>query len=808
MSPHQRTAKDIEADFFFIVLGPATILACAWAAGWLTGVQGGFASLWLAWTTRHAESYGIVLALLAVAAFALEGRLWWMHGHLDEATGWWPSFGFGGGQSDTSVRRTWRGRRGLPGDRILLGLAGGRWVTAPPNVGALIVGPPRTGKSAGLVIPNVLAWQGSVVATSTRRELVERCAAHRQTMGTVWVFDPMGIFKGGLPPGCIRLAWSPVTGARDWHVALMHGDALTSGSGKGVTSGSHWEHRSAQLVSLLLHAAALGGHPMQAVGHWATVHDLETPRDILEGAKAEDALAVASSFSGTPPNEMGSIWSTAVGCLRAFGSPLLRDMEAGGERMSWRAFLAEPSTLFLVVPADAHVSAAPVVLGLLEDLRSAVREVSDDSPGGRLPVPLLLALDEVANLSPIPSLDAIVSEGGGRGLVTLAATQDLGQIRHRWGEQLADAFLTIYGCKVLLRGVADARLLDHLATVVGAKEAAAQQQAQAQGVTGGPHVAAGARLPAHELSELKSGTAWVLVGGEAPRVVTLSLWWRTEPFKSWVARLSPFTLGPAAEKGSELPIIEEMSSPGLDDGAGIEPALDGNVEPDEASTGTDDDGWWDAVDEDEGAYNVGGVSAASQAPADDEGLGDDADMPGDQTVEEPPGVEVDRQVQLALPWDEPDGVGTGDLVVPGPVGGDGEPVVKLVGLPDEPLAMVCDEAIDIGATLGNDLVLAMPAPRLPVPLSSCRDPRPTLDLSRVNALGVEDDTMAPTKATSIGSTAPTTAPDTPAARTGRPNRHAGTCSACGEGVPAGAGVLLGRGAKGWDVAHRVCRAAA
>ena len=47
--------------------------------------------------------------------------------------------------------------------------------------------------------------------------------------------------------------------------------------------------------------------------------------------------------------------------------------------------------------------------------------------------PTLLALDEVANIAPIPDLPAMVSEGAGQGLLVLACLQDLSQARVRWG---------------------------------------------------------------------------------------------------------------------------------------------------------------------------------------------------------------------------------------------------------------------------------------------------------------------------------------------------------------------------------------
>src|SRR5207237_6788147 len=58
------------------------------------------------------------------------------------------------------------------------------------------VGPPRCGKSSGILVPTLLSWGGPAVATSTKSDLVTSTADRRlelaqQTGGRVWVYDPM-----------------------------------------------------------------------------------------------------------------------------------------------------------------------------------------------------------------------------------------------------------------------------------------------------------------------------------------------------------------------------------------------------------------------------------------------------------------------------------------------------------------------------------------------------------------------------------------------------------------------------------------
>ena len=83
--------------------------------------------------------------------------------------------------------------------------------------------------------------------------------------------------------------------------------------------------------------------------------------------------------------------------------------------------------------------------------------------------PVLLALDELANIAPIPDLPSMISEGGGQGLITLACFQDLSQARQRWPVH-ADGFPSLFGTTVVLPGIGDVRTLDALSVLGGDEE--------------------------------------------------------------------------------------------------------------------------------------------------------------------------------------------------------------------------------------------------------------------------------------------------------------------------------------------------
>ncbi|HUY61769.1 MAG TPA: type IV secretory system conjugative DNA transfer family protein [Candidatus Dormibacteraeota bacterium] len=414
-------------------------------------------------------------------------------------------------------------------------------MSAPPQIAALVLGPPRSGKTRGLIIPNVAAWAGPVLVTSTRRDVLDATAAWRGRAGVPWVFDPLQVVTP-LPPGTHRLVWSPLRGGRDWDVARRRAAALAVDTGRGVTDATHWRTRATQLLAVCLHAAACGDRSMATVCAWVHAQRAE-PAQAL--ATAPQAQAVLQGLLRTPDRERGSIWSAAQGVLAPFDTAAVCAAADAVPVVPFDPvdFLAGPHTVYVVVPSDAPTDGAPLVVGLVEEVRDAARAWSDAA--GALPTPWLLALDEVATICPLPGLPRLLAEGGGRNIATLVALQDLRQAADRWGPATAQSFLTLAGAKVILPGLADAETLAALETLVGrtfvpqttastsrtrhpGRWRADTTQSTAHGWVEQPI------LPASTWRTGLPGTAWALVGASAPVQVTLIDPDHTPPFAEWL----------------------------------------------------------------------------------------------------------------------------------------------------------------------------------------------------------------------------------------------------------------------------------
>jgi type IV secretion system protein VirD4 len=364
--------------------------------------------------------------------------------------------------ADADPLRAIRALAARAGGGVWLGAGeDGQWRFARPERAVLLLGPPRSGKTSGVIIPAVLAHGGPAIVTSTKPDVARATARARTRDGRVWMFDPTGASR--TPAGLEQLRWSPVTSALTWDGAVVIARAMTVTVGTGTSDRSHWASRAQALLAPLLHAAAVHGKEMETVVDWVMRHELDEPGILLEDQRAS-RLAFGSlvGLLNTEDRERSSVFSAAADALQAYTSEGAL-MTASDPNFDPAAFIAGGDTVYIWAPAEEQAAVAPVVCGLLAEVRRATYRAH---AAARLPHPVLFALDEVANIAPLQELPQIASEGGGQGLALLAALQDLSQARARWGKA-ADGFLTLFGAKLLLPGIADTTTLEAVSTMLG-----------------------------------------------------------------------------------------------------------------------------------------------------------------------------------------------------------------------------------------------------------------------------------------------------------------------------------------------------
>lgn len=429
--------------------------------------------------------------------------------------------------------REMRANLACNGPELYIGTDGRRLIWAGPQQALLVLGPPRSGKTSSLVIPNVLAAPGPVVVTSTKPDILEATLASRLEMGRCWVLDPTGTVEA--PPGAHMLRWSPIEASLSWEEALVSARVMTSAArphGKYGDS-AHWTERAEALLAPLFHAAALCGGAMRQAVTWALRHDLAEPMAILanQGGDADVALEVLNGIAATEERERSGIFSTAASTLAAYRSSRALDL---AETPNFRPaqFPAGADTIYVCAPSRSQAIVAPVVVAFLEQVRAATYR---SFAGATLRLPVTLVLDEVANVAPLPDLPAMVSEGGGQGLLTMACLQDLSQARVRWGVA-AEGFFSLFGAKAVLPGVGDLRTLEVVSRLAGQMDVPVKSHNRSAWWATRPTASTTTswrrqeRLPVDKAHSLPLGTALVVTAARRPALAALTPWWGYSPF--------------------------------------------------------------------------------------------------------------------------------------------------------------------------------------------------------------------------------------------------------------------------------------
>ena len=354
----------------------------------------------------------------------------------------------------------------------LLGTAKGGQVWATVEDSILLIGPPRSGKGLHVVINAILDAPGAVITTSTRPDNLTATLKARERKGPVAVFDPQQLAPG-LPAG---MRWSPVRGCQDPLTAMIRAKGLATATGfGGVQDAGFWEGKTTAAIQGLLHAAALDGRDAKTLYQWA-----------LNPTLAADAVRILSSHPGAAegwadsldamvqadPRTRDSIWQGVSLAFSALADPRVLDAvsPAPGEEFDPETFLLGDGTLYLLATGAGAGASSALVAAFIEDLVETARKIAARSPGARMDPPLLLALDEIGNLAPLPSLPTLMAEGGGTGITPLPVLQSLAQAREKWGENQANAIWDASIVKIILGGASNSRDLQDLATLIGDRD--------------------------------------------------------------------------------------------------------------------------------------------------------------------------------------------------------------------------------------------------------------------------------------------------------------------------------------------------
>lgn len=391
----------------------------------------------------------------------------------------------------------------------------------------VLEGPPRGGKGFRVLIPAIIDWAGPLITTSTTNDNLTATLRSREKRGQVHVFDPQGL--SGLSR---TLRFDPISGCEDPMVATQRGRAIINGTALGASgTNGEWADASATVLARLLHAAAVGKRGVGDLYSWGSnsgaaglaaeiLEDDGTPgwagglRSILEG----DPKLLSSMWFGV----QSAVAPLAIPQIRAALSPT--DQDPVFDPLE---FLADENTLYLLGSASGATAMGGFLSAMLDDVVEVARRKALASKGSRLPIPLGLILDEIANMFRWEALPRIMADGGGRGICTFVVLQALSQAETSWSAAEARTIWSAATAKILLGGAGDTPHLRDIETLLGMRERRRTQQSWNSNSLGYSTSEQHDRLPLMSVDELRrmpTGIGLLAYRNRRPALLELDGW--------------------------------------------------------------------------------------------------------------------------------------------------------------------------------------------------------------------------------------------------------------------------------------------
>jgi len=428
-----------------------------------------------------------------------------------------------------TLRRSGRIRRSLPlwrrmlapGEHsVFLGRAHYRHrLHVPLEEHVLVMAPPRTFKTAFLA-DVILRYPGPVIATTTKADVLALTAAVRALRGPVHVFNPQ--FIGDVPS---TFSWDPVDGCQDPATAIRRADAFAFAvSREGVEDSTFWSAKASDYLRGYFHAAALAGYDMLAVAAWVSGADPDVPERILAAAGARQWALTLAELRSEAQKTTATVRMVMSRAISFMADPALAAsvLPEPGEGFDIPGFLRSCGTVYMIAEAigeDAPV--APLFAAMATEIHYAAALIGQASPSGRLDPPLLMGLDEVTQICPVP-LPAWLSDSGGKGIQVIAVAHGEAQLATRWDDHGRQVIWDTSSVKVFLPGITDTTTLQAASLLCG--------QSQWK-VRGQDHASTHDVAPPDVIRQLPTGFALVIRGGLAPVIARLPRAWNNPAYR-------------------------------------------------------------------------------------------------------------------------------------------------------------------------------------------------------------------------------------------------------------------------------------
>lgn len=400
----------------------------------------------------------------------------------------------------------------------------------------MLYAPTRTGKGVGVVIPNLLAWPGSVVVLDIKRENYEATAGFRAAAGQrVLLFDPLALDGRTTrfnPLGHIDRTSTMAVMDELQRMSVMlfpghdHADPFWSeaartgfiGVGAYVAETPDLPFSLGEIFRQLTRGDARTRLP-----------EVIKARSQTDAPLSAGCVSALSDFCGSSENTFASIRQTITSRMGLWINPTV-DAATAASDFDLRDLRQGGLSLYLGASPDNMLRVAPLYSLLFQQLVD-LNSRRLFGPGDR---PVLVLLDEFARLGRAPVLAHAFSYLAGYGFRLLPVIQSPSQLRAIYGPDVADEIMTNCGIEVVF-APKELKVAQELSERLGYTTVTSKSRSRPMGLGSGRRSTTAsdqrrALMLPQELMQLPAGTLIILKASVPPTRASKIVFYRDKRF--------------------------------------------------------------------------------------------------------------------------------------------------------------------------------------------------------------------------------------------------------------------------------------
>ena len=404
----------------------------------------------------HSFMMGFAASGVLAASLLLFTRPSW-YGDARWASGW------------EIIRARLHAKRGL-----LLGKKGGRYLINDEPLHTLVAAPTRSGKGVGVVIPNLLTWNGSVVVLDIKKENYTLTAGYRAGHQKVHMWSPMDERSARYNPFDFVAERGPnrITDLQKLAQILLprpeHGETMWVNEAQSLFLGiallvlddSDMPSTLGQVYRILMADARL----------------TKIAEEALDNEALDPAChAALANYKNKAEKERSGVKSSLTSSLALWANPNI-DAATSGSDFDLRQFRRKRSSVYVGVGQDQLLTLAPLLNMFFQQ---AVAELSKSLPATDEPHEVLFLIDEFPMLGAMPTLQKGLALLAGYKIRIVLITQGLGQLDEIYGRQATEGILQNCAVQVFFASNDDTTT-NYVSARLGSKTVRVRSQSQSQ----------------------------------------------------------------------------------------------------------------------------------------------------------------------------------------------------------------------------------------------------------------------------------------------------------------------------------------